>query len=140
MCNTTNFIGIANSRINLDLEVHTAQQDMDNLALDLNTQKVHTFLAKHKIIRPTIQEDDQVKVKKVRVKVTETTKTNEEEERSQEEKRTELERGPLKIVINTHKGKMPHIMESSLIIDEVNDEVINEAITKGGGTNSNDNS
>ena len=72
--------------------------------------------------------------------MTEITKTNEEEERSQEEKRTESERLPLRIVINTHKGKQPTITENSLVIDKIDDEVINEAIMKGGSTNSEDNS
>ena len=118
----------------MDLEVHDAQQDVDNLALDINTQRVHTFIAVHRIIRPTKQDEEHAKVKRVKLKVTEITRTNEEEE-----KRKEPERLPLRIVINTQKDKQPTITENSLVIDEIEDEVINEAIMKIGNINSEDN-
>ena len=111
----------------MDLEVHDAQQDVDNLALDINTQRVHTFIAVHRIIRPTKQDEEHAKVKRVKLKVTEITRTNEEE-------RKEPERLPLRIVINTQKDKQPTITESTLVINEV----IDEAIAKIGNINSED--
>ena len=100
---------------------------MDDLALDINTQRVHTFVAMHRLIRPTRQDEEPTKVKRVKLKVTETTRTNEGE-------RQETERLPLRIVINTQKDKQPTITESTLVINEV----IDEAIAKIGNINSED--
>ena len=125
--NTTIFSGLANSKIQTDLEVHSAQQAVDDLALDINTQRVHTFVAMNRLIRPTRQDEEPTKVKRVKLKVTETTRTNEGE-------RQETERLPLRIVINTQKDKQPTITESTLVINEV----IDEAIAKIGNINSED--
>ena len=90
---------------------------MDDLALDINTQRVHTFVATHRLIRSTRQDEEQTKTKRVKIKVIEPTSSNEGD-------RQEMERLPLRITINTEKDKEPTIKESTLVINEVIEDAI----------------
>ena len=61
--------------------------------------------------------------------MTENTKTNKVEQPPKEDDmKTEPERGPLKIVINTIKGTTLHITENCFIINEVNDEAVDDEV------------
>ena len=100
---------------------------MDDLALEINTQRVHTFVATHRLIRSSRQDEEHTKIKRVKLKVNEPTSSNEGE-------RQEMDRLPLRITINTQKDKEPTITESTLVINEV----IDEAIAKIGNSNGKD--
>ena len=85
------------------------------MALDINSQKVHTFVATHRLIRPTRQDEEQTKTKRIKIKVIEPTVSNDGD-------RQETGRLPLRITINTEKE--PTITESTLVIDEVIEDAI----------------
>ena len=96
---------------------------MDDLALSINTRKVHTFVATHRLNSSTRKDEEQTKTKRMKIKVIEPTGSNEGD-------RQERDRTPLRMTINTEKNKEPTITDSTLVIDEG----IEDAIEKTGNS------
>ena len=111
--NINNLTGIANNRVDPNLEAQVAQMSIDVLARRLNEPGLHSFLHNHKLTRKVIHEDDvqlTYKPKKLRKEdKMEDTKAQEEEQAPEEDDKEEDEdgRGPLSIVIPTTEGKVP---------------------------------
>ena len=93
------------------------------MALEINNQKVHAFVASHRLIRSARQDEEQTKIKKMRIKVMEPKSSNEGD-------RQETERAPLRMTFNTEQNREFSIKDTTLVIDEG----IEDAIEKSGNS------
>ena len=61
--------------------MYAAQQAVDDMALEINNHKVLAYVASHRLVRPTRLEEDQPRIKKIRIRVMEPTSFNDSEEK-----------------------------------------------------------
>ena len=92
--------------------MYAAQQAVDNMALEINNQKVHAFVASHRLIRSARQDEEGTKIKKMRIRLMEP-KSSIESDRQEP-----TERAPLRMTFNTDQNREFSIKDTTLVIDE----------------------
>ena len=103
--------------------MYEAQKAVDDMAVAINDHKVLAYVASHRLVRSTRQDEEQTNIKKMRIKVMEPTSSNEGD-------RQETERAPLRMTSNTEQNKEFSIKDTTLVIDEG----IEDAIEKSGNS------
>ena len=92
--------------------MYAAQQAVDDMALEINNQKVHAFVASHRLVRSARQDEEGTKIKKMRIRLVEP-KCSIESDRQET-----TDRAPLRMNFNTEQNKEFSIKDTTLVIDE----------------------
>ena len=78
--NYTNiFSGLANNQINAELGGYEAQKAVDDMAVAIGDHKILAYIASHRLARPTSLDEDQPRLKKIRIRAMEPTNSNDNE-------------------------------------------------------------
>ena len=88
--------------------MYAAQQAVDDMAMEINNHKVLAYVASHRLVRQNRQEEEQPRIKKIRIRVMEPTSSNE----------SETERAPLRMTLNTEQNREFSITDTPLVINE----------------------
>ena len=73
------FSGLANNKINAELEAYEAQKAVDDMAVAIGDHKILAYIASHRLARPTSLDEDQPRLKKIRIRAMEPTNSNDNE-------------------------------------------------------------
>ena len=105
--------------------MYEAQKAVDDMAVAINDHKVLAYVASHRLARPTRLEEDQPRLKKIRIRVMEPTSSNDSERNGEFSiADTPLvideseERGPLKMTLNSEQTGEFRITDTTPVINE----------------------
>ena len=87
--------------------MYEAQKAVDDMAVAINDHKVLAYVASHRLVRPTRLEEEQPRIKKIRIRVMEPTSSNDSEER-----------GPIRMTLNSERNGEFSIKDTPLVINE----------------------
>ena len=78
------FSGLANNKINAELGIYEAQRAVDDMAVAIGDHKVLAYISSHRLARPASLQEDQPRLKKIRIRVLEPNDSNNDNEREGE--------------------------------------------------------
>ena len=107
------------------MEVYEAQKAVDDMAVAIGDHKVLAYVASHRLARHTRLEEDQPRLKKIRIRVMEPTSSNDNErdgEFSIPDTPLVIDesdyRGPLKMTLNSKQTGEFKIMDTTPLFNE----------------------